>query len=80
MGDMAAIQVYRFLSGWMRRVARAALCALVFSLAAAGCGPKKQETWNSYYYSPLQDNDDTYTRPIQGSWNDNQTPQGMKWK
>lgn len=55
----------------------------------AACGPTRHEAWNSYYYGTMrhsssvygrypQDNDDTYVIP-QGSWMDDQTPQGMKW-
>jgi len=63
--------------------------ALTLCLVLASCGPTKEESWNSYYYGTQRvsttygdypaDNDDTYVPP-QGSWRDNQTPQGMKWK
>lgn len=61
------------------------LVPLVSLFLLSACGPVKEETWNSYYYGTHrastvfpQDNDDTYVIPS-GSWQDNQTPQGMKW-
>jgi hypothetical protein len=54
-----------------------------------GCGPAREESWNSYYYGTSrqdsayfedypQDNDDTYQIPW-GTWKDDQMPQGQKW-
>lgn len=64
---------------------------LALPLAATACGPKKEESWNSYYYGTYRasstthnnmpypvDNDASYV-PLPGSWEDDQTPQGQKW-
>lgn len=66
--------------GWGPAYGRSA-ALLALALLVSACGPTKQEPWNSYYYgSYAQDNDATYQPPTQGSWQDNQTPQGMKWR
>ena len=63
---------------------------LLSVLLQAGCGPvREEETWNSYYYgtdrdrngnvSYPEDNDEHYVPPP-GMWQDDQIPQGQKWK
>ena len=67
-------------------------CIMALSLTVA-CGPKQEESWNSYYYGTARksaagvaydknrypaDNDDTYVLPP-GTWNDDQTPQHPNW-
>ena len=63
---------------------------LLAVLVTSACAPKRQESWNSYYYGTERrssagvvydeatDNDDSYRLP-QGYWQDDQIPQGQKW-
>lgn len=63
---------------------------IVVLLTIAACGPKRDESWNSYYYGTERrsvsgviyedaaDNDDSYRLP-KGPWEDDQIPQGQKW-